>query len=291
MNADHTEDQNELNQAFAAMTTCNTDLGTATNDTVAPSKSTMVTARITHKTCRTEEARLETIKSEKWNDVETHIAVIPEPPPVKPFPEFRTYEAFVEFFESGFVKWLGQEVQGIGGAGLFDAKKDAYESAKTNWITRTDRCDSDQTMFERNFCAYNSALDTTCSTHDTCFTGANSSAITTKAWVQRTEAGRKDAYKAGEQIVCRINALLGNHDYSQCDNLTVNTSHYNIVYPTPDAKVSCITEPQAPCSTTWVDEEYNGLPEKARSTACTPCHVSPSPPVSTGPPVSGGVSE
>jgi len=231
----------------------------------------MVTGRSIHTTCRTEEAPLETIKTGKWNDIHTHIAGIIKPPSVTPFPVDRTYDNFVTFFSSGYAEWLGTQKQGAGGDGAFDKKKNAYVSANTNWIATKDTCDIDQTTFERDFCVYNSILDTTCLSHDTCHTNANSSSITTKARVQGTEAARKDAYKAGEEIVCRINALLANHPYSQCDNLTVNTSNYSIVYPTADAKVSCVTEAEVPCSTNWMDTEYNGLADNTPSTTCTPC--------------------
>jgi len=134
-------------------------------------------------------------------------------------------------------------------------------------------CDSDQTTFESNFCVYKSVLDVTCLNHDSCHTRASSGATTTKARVEGTEAARKDAYKAGEEIVCRINALLANRAYSECDNLTVNTSNYSIVYPTADAKDSCVTEAEKPCDKTWKDTEYNALPSNAPSTTCTPCQA------------------
>jgi len=265
MNTDHTEDQNELHQAFAGITTCNTDLATAITDNVTPKKSTMVTARSTHKTCRSEEAGLETIKTEKWDDVNTHMKHISEPEPVTAWPAVPTYDFLVTYFSTGYGQWLVTQKQ------AFDTKKNAYVSANTNWTTSKDRCDRDQTTFESNFCVYNSVLDTTCLGHDTCHTSASSGAITTTARVKITEAARKDAYKAGEEIVCRINALLANRAYSECDNLTVNTSNYSIVYPTADNKDSCVTEAEQPCSATWENTEYNGLPSNAPNKACTPC--------------------
>jgi len=270
MDTDHTEDQNELNQAFAGITMCNTDLGKATADTVTPLKSTMEAARITHTTCRTEEALLETIKVGKWNNVVAHIADISIPPSVTTWPVAPTYDDLVPYFSTGYTEWFVTQKQ------AFDTKKNAYVSANTNWTTRKDRCDRDQTMFESNFCVYNSELDTMCLNHDTCYTSANSGATTTTARVKGTEAARKDAYKAGEEIVCRINALLANRAYSDCDDLAVNTSNYSIVYPIPDAKDSCVSEADEPCSTTWVDTEFKGLPSNAPSTTCTPCQQAPS---------------
>jgi len=268
MTTDHGEDQNELDKAFAGFTKCNTDLGKETTDYVTPRKNTMVSARRTHTTCRSAEALLETIKTQKWDDSERLIAGISTPPSVTPWPASPTYGFLVSYFSTaspGYSEWLVRQKQ------VFDTKKNAYVSASTNWTTKKGRCDSDQTTFESNFCVYKSVLDVTCLNHDSCHTGASSGAITTKARVEGTEAARKDAYKAGEEIVCRINALLANHAYSECDTLTVNTSNYSIVYPTADAKDSCVKEAEEPCSTTWVDTEYNGLPSNAPDTTCTPC--------------------
>jgi len=267
MNTDHTEDQKELNQAFAGITTCNTDLGKATTDNVTPLKNTMVTARSTHMTCRTEEARLETIKDGKWNEMLGHIAGISKPPSVTTWPVSPTYDTLVPYFSTGYAEWFVRQKQ------AFDTKNHAYVSANTNWTTSKARCDSDQTTFESDFCVYNAVLDTTCDNHDTCYISASSGANTTTARLEVTEAARKEAYKAGEEIVCRINALLANRAYSECDNLTVDTSNYSIVYPTADAKDSCVNEAEKPCSNTWKDTEYNGLPSNAPSTTCTPCQA------------------
>jgi len=265
MNLDHTEDQTELNQAFAGITTCNTALGKAIIDIVEPNKNTMGTARSTHTTCRSEEGGLETIKVGKWNEMRTHIAGISTPPSVTPWPVTPTYDNLVPYFSTGYAEWFVRHKQ------AFDTKKNAYVTANTNWTTSKDRCDRAQTQFENDFCVYNAVLDTTCLDHNTCHISASSGASTTTARVEVTEAARKEAYKAGEEIVCRINALLANHAYSECDTLTVNTSNYSIVYPTADAKDSCVKEAEEPCSTTWVDTEYNGLPSNAPDTTCTPC--------------------
>lgn len=265
MNEDHTEDQEELNQAYAGITACNTDMHTATSDDVEPRRSTMKSARSTHTTCRTEEAHLETIKDGKWNDMRVHIDGIPKPEDPFEWPEVPDYENLVPYFSIGYAKWLVTQKK------EFDTKNNAYVSANTSWTTQKETCNSNQATFESDFCKYDLVLNNTCSNHDTCYARATSDANTTKARVKVTEAARKEAYKAGEEIVCRINALLANHAYSKCKDLTVNTSNYTIVYPNPDAKDSCVTEDASPCSDTWVDREYTELPSNAPSKTCSPC--------------------
>jgi len=268
MNMDHTEDQNELNQAYAGITACNTNLDTATSGEVASLKRTMESARSTHMTCRTKEAELEKIKDEKWNEMLAHIAGIQKPEAPPDWPANPDYENLVPYFSSAYAEWLVTQKK------EFDTKNNAYVSANTSWITRRETCNSNQTTFETDFCVYNSVLDTTCDDHDICYTSATSGADATTARVKVTEAARKEAYKAGEEIVCRINALLANHAYSKCDDLTVDTANYTIDYPTPDAKDSCVTEDESPCSDTWVDREYTEkLPINAPSKTCSPCQV------------------
>jgi len=133
MTTDHGEDQNELDQAFAGITKCNTALDKETTDYVTPRKNAMVLAQSTHTTCRSAEALLETIKTQKWDDSERLIAGISTPPSVTAWPASPTYDFLVPYFSTaspGYSEWLVRQKQ------AFDTKKNAYVSASTNWTTK-----------------------------------------------------------------------------------------------------------------------------------------------------------
>jgi len=146
-------------------------------------------------------------------------------------------------------------------------------------------CDTNQTKFERDFCAYSMRLSRTCQDQTDCRKRHISFRNATHTDVQANEAARKADYRTSQQVLCYFKVFEANNtDKSAilrgCEKLAVNTSQLNIKYPAIPAAEVCVVENNQPCDADWVSAEYDAKDWKQHVTmrTCDPCTPTPPPP-------------
>merc|ERR1719401_2415815 len=141
MSQDHARDQDELNQAYAAFTTCNTRTINATGpgSDVKAFEGLVTENRAAHGECRNAEGYFEGVKAAKWTALQEHMQNIDPPPSPQTFPGAgATYEQLQAFFSddtNSYLAWIKAQQT------AFNAKEHEYEAALTNWTTKGGECD------------------------------------------------------------------------------------------------------------------------------------------------------
>lgn len=244
LRSDRSAQQEAVNEANAALTACNTNKNNAltkanvgANDLAAAVDS----ARAQHQQCRATENT-----------------------------QSGTQEALCGAFSAAASgsschseDWLTDN-----GDGLVNAAK-ACTAAKADVAETASECDRDQKNFEETFCAYASALTSTCETYDGCRSSEEERRNAAYDTAKELEESHKRIWVAYEKAVCFLNLLkeargedLTEDKLNACISLQPNTGELDMVYPDAAPVQDCSTAPVAhvPGVEDWRTAEYGGSP-------------------------------
>merc|ERR1719383_1367074 len=151
--------------------------------------------------------------------------------------------------------WLSEQYQ----------RQDICKSNLEALAVVSESCRSNQGDFEKTFCTYAEAKQSTCNAQDQCFNYLTVLRTERVTEVEINKNVRKDAFTKATRIKCLIEALasLVNHtdvhqvDVEKCQAKVVDTTEFNVTYFPVPSKVDCIREPLKPCDQGWKRVYYS----------------------------------
>lgn len=258
----HDEDQQEVEQDYDSLVACGTVKDEALGTPATQSLATVTAARTVHNACRSIESDLLADNATNWTDyvsLERDLGNPPENCPAIP----KTLAAMTLYFDqdtNAYYKWINDNKV------TFTRKKAAYDFANQAAAAKKRVCDSDQSVFERNFCEHKRYLHTTCSTFDSCYQRSLDKYHVTKDRIRKSVKQRKDFYRSSESIICHLDVILqpSNGSHTECRTTVADVSvDHLVITPTPDlAKSACSLDSVATApgsndgSAAWITQEY-----------------------------------
>jgi len=257
-NAQHAEDQAEVNAARDAIRNCGARakaLQTLKDNGTEALKGKVDKARTKHNDCRTSERSLLDKKVNECNAFKAHALTLKPPDCTCNYDQGPSFDSLA-CLRSG-MKWFTNATASYEKAqGLCDLANATYSKAKKE-------CNDKQTSFEDAFCMYAFALGTTCANQVDCRNTSITARNATHLRVAVSERARKAECESANLVLCLLTVLNASEVempalLAGCHNLTVNTTHLNIIYPPiPEAThcdVSDITS--LPSDEAWKAKEY-----------------------------------
>jgi len=238
MDDSHNADVAELDGAIKAAEKCNADIAARQSP-----EGDLGTLHSAVQDKQTELNRLQGIVDDKtninnteWEAFDLHMQMISEPPTCPGLPA-RTMPALDVFFEkSDYSIWFtAQQAQ-------YEPMRDAFKAADAALTEAIQAYDIQKAIRDVQYCDWKSELEAACAAFDTCF--QEKSDFYTKTSVPRVTSdmnNRIEVKKAGDTVIHQINFLLG--DAAQQETPTIDTSRYQIDFPTLPAKGVCDLAP------------------------------------------------
>jgi len=284
-NESHNSNQQTVNEIEALIEQCSTDV-TERMISVSLYKIAMEGARIAHSTCRVDEAAAfdrTNIAEHNWNGLRRNSDNTPSSCAAV------TYNA----------QTLGTNVATLK-ANMEKCLRDLqpFHESHIQWhdnYTYLERiaalCDTNQTAFEREFCAWTEKYDDTCDDYSRCRRNGIALRNATHADVEISAEARRADYVTGKHIKCLFQVFeAGNENKSglldECAALTVDTSHLVITYPPiPNPRDICPLSTHRPCDIAWETAEYRNKAwsDKVTMVDCTACGDHTPPPTPAPP--------
>jgi hypothetical protein len=239
-----------------AIVTCNSNLDSSIANAISGLKQTMVNDRGTHSACRTNE-------DTEIDDMELKCNAF-----------HNADRCDVKHQQDWYSAAAGA---GAGGAGTL---KDVIHKAKgcrTSIATlesRANTCDNFQTNFQASWCAYASALDDACETHNSCYTTNKNNWNLAQGTITQLESEQKIVYRMLGRIRCYLRLLFRKSnnegtptqaDIAACQDATVTDTPLDVTYGQIAAPAKCADadavkdEPTSPTPDTdaWYTREYS----------------------------------
>jgi len=238
MDGSHNADVAELDQAIKAADGCNTD--------IASRQSPTGDLGILHAAVQGKQAELNRLQgivddktetnNTKWEEFDSHMQMISAPPACPGLPA-RTMPALDVFFEkSEYSVWFAAQ------QASYNVVRDAFVAADGALTDAIHAYNIQKAVRDVQYCDWKSELEAACAAFDTCF--KEKSDFYTNTLVPRVTSdqnNRIEVKKAGDTVVHQINFLLGSAETQ--DTPTIDTSRYEIDFPTLPAKGLCDLTP------------------------------------------------
>lgn len=237
MDSSHTADEAALANAVAAAAACNADFTgrIAPGGDLGQLRASVVGLQDELNLLRGEVDSKTATERTEWTRLSNHMAALSDAPSCSPVPD-RTKASLHAYFEqSAFATWYaGQQEEWASIEDAYDAAEEALKHAEESYALGLAKRDT-------GYCFWKAELDSGCTSFDECFQGKSSSYVdtVTPAVVESMNA-RIEAFKAGEVVVAQIKFLLGLSADSTLPE--VNTSRYELDFPTLPSQVSCNLE-------------------------------------------------
>lgn len=142
---------------------------------------------------------------------------------------------------------------------------------------KTQKCFQLQSAFERDYCAWTNAIDTTCHVYEGCYRSEHYTFDQQKIITQGVEAQLKAQQAALECALCYGEELLkGTTDLDACDRAAgcQDCERLDIDYPTPADFVPCSeAQTKKPCTADFISAEYGCLADNGGKTPANDCTV------------------
>jgi len=238
MDDSHDADVAELDQAVKAAEGCNADIALRQSPNGDLGK---LHAEVQGK--QTELDRLQGIVDEKteinntkWDEFDSHMQMISEPPACPGLPA-RTMPALDVFFEkSEYSIWFTAQ------QASYNVVRDAFTAADSALQTAIQNYDIQKAVRDVQYCDWKAELEAACAAFDTCF--HEKSSFYTETLVPRVTSdmnSRIEVKKAGDTVIHQINFLLG--AAATQETPTIDTSRYEIDFPSLPEKGLCDLSP------------------------------------------------
>jgi len=245
MDDSHSADVAELDAAINAAAKCNADIADRQSPTGDLGK---LHAEVQVK--QTELDRLQGIvddktaaNSTKWEEFDQHMQMISTPPACPGLPA-RTMPALDVYFEkSEYSIWYAAQ------QASYNVVRAAFIAADQALADAIHAYDIQKAVRDVQYCDWKTELEAACAAFDTCF--QEKSDFYTKTLVPRVTSdmeSRIEVKKAGDTVIHQISFLLG--EAAQQETPTIDTSRYEIDFPTLPAKGTCDLAPLD--ADTWV---------------------------------------
>jgi hypothetical protein len=272
--------QGSLDTAKQAIEVCGTDTETAhTKAGGIDAIATVVnSARTSHNDCRTTEATLKVDETTKCNDFDTYVANLVMPS--------CSCETASSLGSSGFKSCVEKVRTWSSNANsTWTAKSKLCTDATSVHSVKRSSCNTAQGTFESDFCSYEIALTSACSTQESCRSTQIALRDTAHASVKVSESAIKAEYESAKRVKCILDVLNATDDASKknmlstCVSATVETGHLDLTYDAVPDAASCSTTPvdTKPCEASWETAEFNGKSwlTNAPLETCVPCYQAP----------------
>lgn len=235
------KEQQETNQGILdtheqTIRDCNTARANAFAgaDGVVAKKNAMVSARNTHGDCRdAEDAAIETMETEckKFQDQDR--------------------------CDIGDQNWYAVKDQAGDYRNSLDDVIAQATSCRTNVAAVTSKaatCDANQDTFKNAFCAYESALQQTCETLDSCYSVAKSNKDKADTSITKLEEEQKTIWRMIQKVHCYLDLLFNaakkhtdgmpnQADINTCNAMVATDSAIDITYEAAEAQNLCADHP------------------------------------------------
>lgn len=251
--------------------TCNTNLDNTIANTIAGLKATMVSDRGTHSSCRTNE-------DDEINSMELKCDAFKG-----------TNRCDSKHQQDWFAAMSKKSNDGSSGT-LKDIVKKAKNCRTSIGVLegRANSCDNFQTNFQASWCAYASALDEACETHDNCYTTNKNNWNLAQGTITQLEKEQKIVYRMLGRIRCYLRLLFKKSaneatptqdDIAACQDATVTDEPLDVAYgqiapPSLCAAADAVKdEPTSPTpdSEEWYTREYTGMTDHDKLNAKAGC--------------------
>jgi len=245
----HNEDQREVNRVKELIEAC----ANQTKTSLETVKNLNISAKnkcAAHDNCRTDEGAKNTSQTVACNDYDTYRKTNSQaqaPDCLKTINQDigtsdETARQNMESCLEAAKTWLDP---------LYEKYKNCKRK-KAEHQNNTDQCNKGQDSFEKIFCSYKSKLEETCDLQVSCRNEKIEIQAETHADVKISEAARKADYISGQIIACFFKVFeAGNEEktniLTDCQNKTIDASHYNIIYPNIPAAADCKKDSRQPC--------------------------------------------
>lgn len=238
----------------AEIAACNAAREAALTGTVIPLKTAMIAARGAHAGCRGEEnTAISAMEAQckKFDDLSKPTC---------------THEQ----------DWFAGFAEGTEGAGSLKELVANAASCKADIASTTSKaeeCDGKQTSFTSAFCEYATELDTTCTTHDDCYTTQTGNWGLANGSIQKLEEEQKTIFRMLGRIECYLNLLFSKADNSvptqaditTCENTAVTDTPLDVTYGVQEDRGLCYDDPRVndespankPGSDAWYNKEFD----------------------------------
>jgi len=238
MDDSHSADVAELDAAIRAAESCNADIALRQSP---EGDLGILHAAVQEK--QTELDRLQGIVDEKtamnttkWEEFDQHMQMI-SPAPACPGLPARTMPALDVYFEkSEYSIWYAAQQTS------YNVVRDAFKAADEALGDALHAYDVQKAVRDVQYCDWKAELEAACAAFDACF--QEKSDFYTKILVPRVTSdmnSRIEVKKAGDTVIHQISFLLG--DAAQQETPTIDTSRYEIEFPTLPAKGECDLTP------------------------------------------------
>merc|ERR1719277_1666549 len=137
----------------------------------------------------------------------------------------------VYFDSNDFVEWFEQEQK------AYQEMRSVHKQAETDLSAKTEELAQAEAAPRAEYCAFKLILDSTCSTHDTCFEEAETAFSETVQRVEKAADARKAAFEAGEKAIAHLEFLIA--EAKTPDAGAVDSSQYQLNIPDVPAKSTC----------------------------------------------------
>jgi len=279
----HTENQEEVNSVRDAISFCGveaTEKHTKDGGIEDQSKS-VDQGRIDHNTCRITQTSALTDKADKCEAFQIYNDNLSPPACATSFPDGPS-DSRLECI-SKLKEWSHQHDR------EYREKMKLCGDAAVLLHETQKGCDKNQASFEGGFCTYASTLNEACDAQTRCRTNFVAARSKTHSQVKVAEGGRKAEYKSAKMIVCLLDVLSATAAempglLAGCNNLAIETSSLDMVYPEIPAAAACDASPVAakPCGDSWLNTEYESQTEwhdftrsteKVHPASCVACNA------------------
>jgi len=238
MDDSHSADVAELDAAIKAAESCNADIAFRQSP-----EGDLGIIHLAVQEKQTELNRLQgivddktEINNTKWEEFDSHMQMIAEPPACPGLPA-RTMPALDVFFEkSDYSIWFTAQ------QASYTVVRDAFKAADSALEDAIQAYDIQKAVRDVQYCDWKAELEAACAAFDTCF--HEKSSFYTETLVPRVTSdmnSRIEVKKAGDTVIHQINFLLGTEPVQ--DTPTVDTSRYQIQFPSLPPKGLCDLSP------------------------------------------------
>lgn len=276
---EQSKNQGILDNHEAAVKKCNQDRANAFAgaDGVIAKMQAMQNARNTHSQCRdTEDEQIETMETDCGT--------------------FQTLSSECHAGPDPDQNWFASDAAASGSGKKLRAIIDQAKTCKSSVATVTAtavQCDGDQAAFSTAFCAYESALTTTCNTLETCYTLASGNKDQADNAIKVLERDQKILWRMVQKVHCFLDNLIeaaktdtpptqdtintcNGHDYT-----TDADDEISITYEAAEAKDECesnaavaaerATPSFRPGQQDWYNTELSSMAEHGKLDSVAAC--------------------
>merc|ERR1719394_1275457 len=199
MDSSHVEEQTELDNAVARIQKCNDDMAAeiASTGKVGELLTTAANHQSKYDKLQAEEDALTKTRDEALNSLTGHMSRTSAAPVASctSLPKHEIPHWDVYFDSNDFVEWFQQEQQS------YQEKREAHKQAESDLSAKADELAHAEATLRAEYCAFMLVLETTCSTHDTCFTAMEMAFGDTVQRVEKAAEGRRAAFVSGEKAI------------------------------------------------------------------------------------------